>query len=338
MGPRASTTRAAPAWPAGPRGLRGFLRRPGALEQFFRQHFRRFVTDAHEFVRADVRFPEAFSPSSVLTHVAVTVRSARTQTTVRLRGNRVSPESIRVLRTLCRAGTLRVPCPRWYYARAGYFFYEELSGNRLRDVNFRRARIKQIMAAVGTTLGSLHRVPAAGLPRLSWHQERLALAALRRHLAQARFQQGPALHSALRHLHAWEQRWWQRLPQVVCHNDFQGSNILVGQNGNISLIDFSRSGRGPLPIDAGQFIGHLTVMLAPRVSSAAIGRLRTVFLGAYRRRLPAPWRRIFDASLPGFELRIALEILGVSSLFLKGKRRDRILAPLLTHLPPLPRL
>lgn len=338
MPPRASTTRAAPAWPASPRGLRGWLRRPGALEQFFRQHFRRFVPHAQAFVRADVRLPEAFSPSSVLTRVALTVRSARTQTTVRLRGNRVTPKSVRVLRALCQAGTLRVPCPRWYHARAGYFFYEELPGERLRDTNFRSARSKRIMAAIGTTLGTLHRVSAAGLPELSWRQERRALADLRRHMAQARFRQGPALRSALRHLHAWEQRWWRRLPQVVCHNDFQGSNILVGRNENITLIDFSRSGRGPLPIDAGQFIGHLTVMLAPRLSSAAISRLRTAFLDAYRRRLPTPWRRIFDASLPGFELRIALEILGVSSLFLKGEKRDRTLAPLLTHLPPLPRV
>lgn len=336
--PRAPTNHATPAWPADWHGVRSFLRRPGALEQFFRQHFRRFVPRAREFVRADIHFPEAFSPSSVLTRVALTVRLTKGQTTIRLRGNRVNRESMAVLRALCRAKKLRVPCPRWHHARAGYFFYQELPGRRFRDLDFQSPRLLTTMARVGTTLGTLHRTPSAGLPRLTLQDEFRILPALRRHLIQARFRQGPALLSALSHLQAWERRWWDRLPQVICQNDFQGSNILIGRAGDINLIDFSRSGRGPLPLDAGQFVGHLTVMLAPHLSSAAVGRLRAAFLDAYRRRLPAPWRRIFDAALPGFELRVALEILGISSLFLKGRKRDRILAPLLTNLPPLPRL
>lgn len=325
-------------WPTSPRGVRNFLRRPGTLPDFFEKHFRLFAPSAKRFLRAQVYFPGAFSPSSVLTKVSLTVTGRTGKKIIHLRGNRVSAGSVAILRTVHRSVPYQIPYPIWYNPNAEYFFYEEVPGQRLRELNFRQTQMSNLMAKVGRALGDLHRIPAGTLVDLKFKDELRALNALRHHLTKARFRQGPELLSALRHLQVWEKKWWHRLPKVICHNDFQGSNILVTPTKRVNIIDFSRSGRGPLPIDAGQFIGHLTVMLGHHLSHTAITRLRKSFFDAYCRRLPKSWRPIVTAALPGFELRMALEILGISSLFLTGKKRDHILSPLLKNIPPLPRL
>lgn len=322
-------------WPKDKRSLQRWLHQPGTLEQFFHGHFQHFVPGARALVRLTVHFPGAFSPTSVLTKATLVVQNARgRQTTLHLRGNRTDQRTIRTLQVIARTGKIDAPKPLWVAPTRSYYFYRELPGRRYRDLRFSDRSATAVTGAIGRLLAKLHRLPTDRVPALRWFEEQRLLDQFQRLLRAAKFPNGNLLLDRLASLRRWERRWWSRLPQVIVQNDFQGSNILVDSAQRIHLLDFSRSGRGPLPIDAGQFVAHLTIMLAHRPAGQR-ARLRHRFLTAYRQGLPPAKRRVLTDALSGFELRAALEIIAISSLFLPLSRRDRILAPLINHLPSL---
>lgn len=328
-------------WPWEARGSyfeTGFLQDDRALQTFFRSHHRFWFPGADDVLRAAIHRPAAFSEDSRPLHVVLTLRLASGRPIIRsLRGNRVGPAGIAVYRRLFGSGVL-VPRPLWWNKHTGYLFYEELPGTRFRDLPFRERGLTPHVRALGHTLATLHRIPPARLPTRTLQEELRFLDLQARHIRRVRPAHAAHLLRRLGDLRAWEARHWKRLPTVIAHNDFQASNILV-QRDRIGLIDFGRSGKAPLPIDAGQWLAHMTVMLAPSVPEAGRRRLRRVFLNTYRAGLSPGRRRSLQTTLPWFELRAALDIVGITCAYVPdARRRDRILRPLLATLPSTPAL
>lgn len=317
---------------------KGFLADDRAITALFRGLHRAFFPGTDDLLALRVERPAAFSEDSRPLHLRLTLRLPNGRALERtVRGNRVGAAGITIYRRLFGRPGVRVPRPLWSNSAAGYLFYEELPGLRLREVPFRERGLAPIVRAVGRSLAAVQRVTPKGIPALPWPGERRFLALQARHLRASTLPQRARLLRQLAWLARWERRRWSRPPRVVAHNDFQASNILVA-SGRIGLIDFSRSGQGPLAIDAGQFLAHLTVMLAPAIGAPGRARLRRLFLAVYRAGLTATQRRRLDRSLPAFELRAALDIVGITCVHVRNPRqRDRILAPLLNSLPALPR-
>lgn len=326
-------------WDArGSRFETGFLQNDRALQAFFRSHHRSWFPGTDDVLRAAIQRPVAFSEDSRPLRVVLTLRLASGRPIVRtLRGNRVGAAGIATYRRLFGSGVL-VPRPLWWSERNGYLFYEELPGTRFRDLPFRELSLTSHVRALGHTLATLHRIPPAQLPTRTLQEELRFLDLQEQHIRRVRPAHAAHLLERLATLRRWEARHWKRLPTVIAHNDFQASNILV-QRGRIGLIDFGRSGKAPLPIDAGQWLAHMTVMLAPSIPEVGRRRLRRAFLSAYRADLSPRHRRSLQTTLPWFELRAALDIVGITCAYVPNiRRRDRILRPLLATLPSTPAL
>lgn len=313
-----------------------FLENDRALAAFFRRHRRRFFPGTDDLLAVRVERPATFSEDSRPVQLAVGLRLPDGRTALRsVRGNRVGRAGLIIHRRLFGRPNLLVPRPLWENERSGYLFYETLPGQTVRNLAFREQTLRPVFGRLGRLLARLHCVAARGVPPLRWRDETRFLELQARHIRAAVLPQRRELLASLAALTRWERRWWRRLPTVIAHNDFQASNLLVDR-GRVGLIDFSRSGAGPLPIDAGTFLAHLTVMLAPAIGPAGRQRLRRVFLAAYRRRLTVRQRAALDRALPAFELRAALDIIGITCVHVRPLARNRILAPLLARLPAPP--
>ncbi len=326
-------------WETAGTAFRSFLRDAGAVTTFFRANCTEFFPGADEVLQASVAYPSAFSHDSLLTEITLVLRSHDNTTFKRVvRGNFVSPAMSTILRVAFGRARPLVPRLLWAGRQSGYIFYEKLPGVTLRQVPFELAVLRPIIRAIGASLASLHRLPSTSVPALSQPNELRELDSIRRRIAKAGYRNQRDLLLKTAQLAAWERRHWSHLPAVIAHNDFQGSNILLTPFRKIGFIDFSRSGRGPFPIDAAQFLTHLNVMLAPAISVNGRLQLRREFLAAYRRGLPAAWRTTLDRALAGFELRSALDILAISGDHLDARTRDRVLKPLFAAFPKLPHL
>lgn len=314
-----------------------FLQDERALASFFRAHLNHFFPGAVELISLRVSQPAAFSEDSRLTAIGLQLRMEDGSVHARqLRGNRVDRSAVDILRRLGSHSSLIVPRVLWYQPANRYLFYEAIPGQPFRQLPFQLPVLRRAVRAIGRTLAVLHRLPTTGVARWSWQRERRELTSLSRRIRHGRLSRGREFVRRLDAFQGWAARWWAKLPQVIAHNDFQGSNILIMPAWRIGLIDFTRSGVGPLPIDAAQFLTHLTVMLAPQINRAGRQSLRRTFLNAYRTGLPVSWRSTFDRTLNGFELRTALDIIATSADHLDRRTFERVLAPLFDDFPQLP--
>lgn len=313
-----------------------FLRDRGAAATFFRTHIAAFFPGAEELLGLKAEFPEAFSRDSLLSRFRLLIRMRNGSRLARTaRGNRVSPSDAQILRRLFGRPGVLVPRVLWYGPAARYLFYEELPGRSFRDVPFRLRTLVPLVRAIGSTLAAIHRVSSRGIRPLRLVDERRELQRMARSFRRTHHPLETNLVKLTHRLDRWLASAWTKLPPVIAHNDFQGSNILVTPRGEIGLIDFSRGGRGPLPIDAAQFVAHLNVMLAPALAPHQRLRLRTAFLQSYLAGLPHAWRAALRRSLTMFELRTALDIVAISCDHLPARLRDRVLKPLYDDLPRL---
>jgi aminoglycoside phosphotransferase (APT) family kinase protein len=117
---------------------------------------------------------------------------------------------------------------------------------------------------------------------------------------------------------------------VLTHGDFQSSNILIDDRGQLSLIDFTLSRRSSPAADLATLLIHTDAMTRGRIPEAPRRALLQSAVRAYLKASPAWRRRTTLDDLPG---RLAESILDVCAITLESYgARDRNARSLVSHL------
>lgn len=295
--------------------IRPRLQNTDVMFDYFSRHLLNFFPAAIHIVGLSIQHQGALSGTSFLMRYTLIIRMKNGRIEQRnVRGNFVRPGTYSIMERLMRYGQRRFETLRTlrYEHSFHYVFYEELDGVSLRNIPFRSPEFRRSMPAIGSALASLQVMPDRHLPSLPWSKERQHLKRIRNRLRSSR-SMSPLMNRALRTLEVAERRTWKTAVQGLVHNDYQASNILITARG-IGLIDFTDSGRGPVAVDLGTFITHLSVMLHGMVSPRQNTAYRTLFLRSYGKALRNARFQSLLRTLPIFELRSCLDVYATTAV------------------------
>lgn len=256
--------------------------------------------------------PSAFSKQSRLARFVVRL-SGKPKRALVLRSNLWPKTTVVVARALARGGNVHGLLPITYNQRTRRVLYEEVPGRPLRALPLTRTAFEPVMANVGKALAGFHNttIPAI-LKQPNQNAEWISLNRIHSTIAAAEPRYGVLGSSLVRSVVNWERAHWSRKQFRLTHGDFQASNILLGPDKRINVIDYTLSRRFFPGTDLGTFIVHFQAMTRSRLAEAVRCSLLKRFVYAYLRAQPASVRGSIATSIPIFTAAAALDVVATT--------------------------
>lgn len=185
---------------------------------------------------------------------------------------------------LATGGIVQAPAPVGYVHEWHMLVQQAAPGRTVYDCQRDSVVPEALYARVGEGLASLHRIELQGLPAHTIDDELTLLSAMLRKqvLAEADQAEAERLLGRLRIAAVC------LLPSetVTCHRDFHDKQLLTGIGG-LWIIDLDTLARGPLPLDAGNFLAHLRLRHRQGFSTAdAMRASAAAFIEGYEQWRP----------------------------------------------------
>ena len=287
------------------RNLKSFF--PGAKKiVFFYSKYLRFLSEESFLVRYEVDL--LMKNGLVVTKV--------------LRGNRVKPATYPVMKYyhdyFARRHRPIIARPLAYLTDLGFILYEEYSGWVLREFDHQLDVLTKTVPVIARQLAGLHNAsPDFGASRTVRDEEQ-CFAVLRKKIR--RF-----FPSISRRFNRYVRRYLKQLAVrynektfVLCHGDFQASNIIYDlRTEKIGFIDFTSADRTSPANDVATFLTHARAMLCYLFPKAKVDRLERLFLKYYFAVANKKIAQTVKKDLPTYQARISLDIITTTAVFAK---------------------
>lgn len=295
------------------------------MMKFYHKNLRTFFPQAKKIISLDIQHPQALSETSYLTRTTLNMVGYQNEKIVySIRGNIVSPQTYKILRHVYKHNgrTLISPRPLFYFSDIPYILYEETAGRPLRQYNFKNPDFPSLIKKAGIALAKLHALPPLSLPQTKIDELSL-FNDWKNKVKKSDFHHYSQFRQYLYQYKQLVQEKLKKYRQVLSHNDFQASNILVTPQKGIAIIDYTLSSFFLPAGDLGNFLTHLEIMLDRILNAKKIKFLQQLFYRAYLNKINRSRRQEIKNALPLMRVRSALDIWAITVTLMGPKDRNR---------------